>query len=179
MRIPGSINYKYNTKIKIIQKWNGYRPPIPREFIEDFRTYLEQKITDQENNNYNYKYNNNSQNHYNNSNNSNNRIEWIEKLLLQTPIEDGRKMALWRILCPYLINVRKLSYDESFQILREWLDKCNSVRKLDFNPNQEIRERLKRAGNFYPIGIQRLKTADDSKYRKLYILLLQKKKNVS
>ena len=44
-------------------EWN--RAPITREFIEDFRTYLEQKITDQENNNYNYnnKKNNNNQNH--------------------------------------------------------------------------------------------------------------------
>jgi hypothetical protein len=35
LRIPGSINSKYcNSNVKIVQKWNGYRPPIPREFIE-------------------------------------------------------------------------------------------------------------------------------------------------
>ena len=34
-------------KVKIIQKWNGYRPPIPREFIEEFRTYLIQKKIDE------------------------------------------------------------------------------------------------------------------------------------
>ncbi|HSF52068.1 MAG TPA: hypothetical protein VLA74_15020 [Nitrososphaeraceae archaeon] len=28
LRIPGSINSKYNTKVTIVQKWNGYRPPI-------------------------------------------------------------------------------------------------------------------------------------------------------
>ena len=39
-----SINSKYgNTKVKIVQKWNEVRPPIPREFIEEFRTYLIQK----------------------------------------------------------------------------------------------------------------------------------------
>jgi hypothetical protein len=26
-----------------------------------------------------------------------------------TPIEDGRKYALWKILCPYLVNIKKLS----------------------------------------------------------------------
>jgi hypothetical protein len=30
-----------------LQKWNGYRSPITREFLEDFRTYLEQKRTDE------------------------------------------------------------------------------------------------------------------------------------
>ena len=48
LRIPGSINSKYEYyKVKIIQKWNGVRPPIPREFIEEFRTYLIQKKIDE------------------------------------------------------------------------------------------------------------------------------------
>ncbi|MGZ5550643.1 MAG: hypothetical protein ACXW07_07765 [Nitrososphaeraceae archaeon] len=44
------------------------------------------------------------------------QYEWIEKLL-ETPIEDGRKYALWRILCPYLVNIKKMSPEESFLIL--------------------------------------------------------------
>ena len=40
-------------------------------------------------------------------------IVWIEKLL-QTPIDDHRKFAVWRILAPYLINIRKCSVDEAF-----------------------------------------------------------------
>ena len=47
LRIPGSINSKYNSNVKIVQKWNGYRPPIPREFVEEFRTYLIQKKIDE------------------------------------------------------------------------------------------------------------------------------------
>ena len=118
LRIPGSINSKClndrekrlsgNIKVKTIQKWNGIRAPISREFIEDFRTFLEQKVTDQENNNTNLfqKYSNiNSQN-----------IEWIEKLL-KKPIEDFRKNSLSLILVPYLINIKKLSFQESFDIL--------------------------------------------------------------
>ena len=75
-----------------MQKWNGVRAPITREFIEDFRTYLEQKITDQENNNYNYKKNNNNQNQYYNNNN---RIEWIESKVLSNPFSDYRKLDCW------------------------------------------------------------------------------------
>ena len=47
LRIPGSINSKYDTKVKIVQKWNGLDFHIPREFIEEFRTYLIQKKIDE------------------------------------------------------------------------------------------------------------------------------------
>jgi hypothetical protein len=39
-------------------------------------------------------------------------IPWIEKLL-QTPIQDYRKFSGWRILSPYLMNVKRLSYDNA------------------------------------------------------------------
>ena len=26
LRVPNSINSKYNTKVKVVQEWNGYRP---------------------------------------------------------------------------------------------------------------------------------------------------------
>ena len=34
LRIPGSINSKYNTKVKIIKKWNGYRPSITTDLLD-------------------------------------------------------------------------------------------------------------------------------------------------
>jgi hypothetical protein len=119
--------------LKILQEWNGVRAPITREFIENFRTYLEQKVTDQENNNTNQyqKY----------SNSTNQSLEWIEKLL-KTRIEDFRKNSVSLILAPYLINIKKLSYQESFDILMEWLKKCNSFNKLDFNPDSLIKNAL-------------------------------------
>jgi hypothetical protein len=36
----GINNFEHNTKVKIVQKWNAIRPPIPREVIEEFRTYF-------------------------------------------------------------------------------------------------------------------------------------------
>ena len=62
--------------------------------------------------------------------NNNNRIEWIEKILLY-PIENCRKIIVDLILAPYLINIKKMSYDESYRVIREWLDKCNGPKKLD------------------------------------------------
>jgi hypothetical protein len=186
LRVPGSINSKClnnrvkrlsgNIKVKVLQKWNRDRVPISRELIEDFRTYLEQKITDQENsksNNYNYKYKNNS-NHYSN----NNRIEWIEKILLY-PFDDCRKIIVDLILAPYLINIKKMSYQESYQIIREWLDKCNSLQKLDNYQNfinNRLHSALKAATHkgIGPMSFSKIKT--DSRYNtNLYLLILQKK----
>ena len=48
LRIPGSINSKYNTKVKIVKKWNGIRSPITIDFLEEFRTWLIQKKIDQD-----------------------------------------------------------------------------------------------------------------------------------
>ena len=51
-----------------------------------------------------------------------NTIPWIEKLL-QTPIDDYRKNAVSLILAPYLINIKKLSYDHALNIINSWLRK--------------------------------------------------------
>jgi hypothetical protein len=50
---------------------------------------------------------------------------------LQTPIGDYRKNAVSLILAPYIINIKKLSSDDAFNIIKEWLDKCNEIRRLD------------------------------------------------
>ena len=72
--------------------------------------------------------------------NSNN-IFWIEKLL-DTPISDFRKNATSLIIAPYLVNIKKLSYQQSFDILTDWLQKSNSIKKLDFNREYLIKYAL-------------------------------------
>ena len=75
------------------------------------------------------------------SNKSINTIFWIEKLL-NTPISDFRKNATNLILAPYFVNIKKLSYQQSFDILTDWLQKCNSFKKLDFNPDYLVKYAL-------------------------------------
>ena len=191
IRVPGSVNWKCldnrdkrlsgDLRVKTLHRWNGIRPLITREFIEDFRTDLEQKITDQETNNinnYNYKKNNsssssNNQNHYYCNNN---RIEWIETKLLQTPFEDHRKKIVGLILAPYLIVIKKLSYEESYKIINEWLMKCNSLsgRRLDFNPKYLINNSVKVTSKkqIPPMSIYTIET----KYPSLYFLIIDQKK---
>jgi glutamate mutase epsilon subunit len=73
-------------------------------------------------------------------------------------------------LCLYLLNVKKLEYEESCEILKKWLEKCNNSKKLDFNPDVEIKAKLRYVKHYNPISIKKMK--DDNK--NLNLLLRQK-----
>jgi hypothetical protein len=175
LRIPGSINSKYcNSKVKIVQKWNGYRPPIPREFIEEFRTYLIQKKIDE----YNYrqimllKLKERQNNNKNKDTTNRNYYYWIDKKILANPFEDNRKIIVNLIVAPYLIVIKKSSYEESYQIINEWLQKCDLFRKLDFSITDLVNSALTTAQKkqIPPMTINTLK----KNYNDLYFLTEQK-----
>ena len=87
-------------------------------------------------------------------------ISRIEKLL-QTPLDDYRKFVVWRILSPYLINTRKYSTDESYEVIKNWHDKCSQLRSLDFNPNYYMIKRNTKSAmklRYLPISLEKLKT---------------------
>src|SRR5919199_2814641 len=69
-------------------------------------------------------------------------IPWIEKLL-ETPIDDYRKNAVSLILAPYLINIKKVSYDDALNTINSWLGKCGKLRQLDQNFDYTVRYALK------------------------------------
>ena len=68
-------------------------------------------------------------------------IHWIETVL-KTPIEDYRKNALALILASYVINIKKLSYDEAFSIIKEWLSKCDELQPLDSKFDYRIKSSI-------------------------------------
>ena len=97
---------------------------------------------------------------------NNDRILWIESAILQNPLYDHRKYVIWRILSPYLINIRMLSTEESYSIIEDWLAGCNNLKKLNFNAKTKIREGLKGASKgFRPIRLDRLATDNKELYR--------------
>lgn len=154
IRVPGTINSKNGDEVKVIQKWDGNRPSI-KYINADFRRYLIQRRIDKiKEKGKGQKKSSPYYIHHNNSNTQ--RIEWIENLL-QTPLEDYRKFCLWRILCPYLVNIRKLSNEESTKIANEWLQKCNGLRNLDFNPHMYIHNDLRRVKEYLPSSKEKLK----------------------
>jgi hypothetical protein len=86
------------------------------------------------------------------------KIPWIETLL-QIPISDHRKYALWRVLAPYLINIKKLSYEDALSVIRVWLDKCDKIKPLDFSVSSRIKANVSTAGRvgYLPISFSHLK----------------------
>ena len=182
LRIPNSFNSKClskcesfdNSKVKIIQEWNGYRPSIVAgKILYDFQTYLVQKKIDERNqrqkilNMRNKNHNNNSSYvHY---------YEWIDKKILANPFSDYRKIIINLILGPYLVVIKKLSFEESYRIINEWLQTCDllSGRKLDFNIRSVVNTALVTAykKQIPPMSIITLKR----NYNDLYFLIEQKK----
>jgi hypothetical protein len=158
LRIPGSINSKYNTEVKIIQKWNGIRPSI-KLLIGDFYTYLTDCKIKKERELRKCKYSKDITEYIANN------IQWIENLL-ETPIEDGRKYCMWRILCPYLINIKKLSLEEAFLILDNWLDKCDKLRSI-YSRSKLIKDNLKYVKDYKPISFDKLKNENNELYNKI------------
>ena len=93
------------------------------------------------------------------------KIKWIEKGILEHPFPDHRKYIIWRILSPYLLNIKKIPKEESYSVIKDWLDRCNELETLNFNAKIKIREGLRGASKgYFPISIEKLKEENKSLY---------------
>ncbi len=110
----GGIDPEY----KILQKWDEYRLDI-KLLIGNFCTYLVGKTKKLER----------QTPIIPSASNNAASTPWIEKLLSQTPIEDYRKITVALIMSRYLINVKKLGYEQAYDIIWDWLDRCTKLRK--------------------------------------------------
>lgn len=156
MRVPGSINSKNNCQVRIIQKWNpiGKRPAI-NYLLADFVGYLvnekAHELTDAIKARAKFK------SKFRDDNLNQNSINWIEQLI-QTPLADHRKYCIWRILTPYLLNIKKMPEQKITDIIKGWLESCSKLRRLDFNAGHRIREGLQGAADGYlPMSFDKLK----------------------
>jgi hypothetical protein len=166
LRIPGSRNSKSlkegeskDSEVRIIQKWDCHRPKI-NLLLGSFYAYLKDKEVRkmkevQRHNNY----------LPNASRTNNNIIGWIEKLF-EIALEHNREYCVWRIFAPYLINVKKLAYNDAYDIIEGWLNRCNSMRNLDFDADYQIKYTLNNAmsSGYLPIASKNLKTEKPDLY---------------
>jgi hypothetical protein len=162
-------------QVNIIQKWNGIRPKI-NLLLGLFHAFLVNKILkeNQEKDNrhfkkyiqYNQKFNYPS---YSSDDNKSEIMPWIE-LRLNLSIEDYRKNAMNLILSPYLITVRKHSFEQSYTILKVWLQNCDKIRRLDFNIHDYIKLALCTSikKGIPPMKLTTLKEKNLELYLKLY-----------
>jgi Primase X len=171
LRIPGSLNSKClankndDPEVKIVQKWDSKRPSI-QPLLRDFRRRLIQKrIDDIEQLKKQARKHSKFQIMASQSQEHKNRIMWIEKGILENPLADHRKYIIWRILSPYLLNVRTLPKEESYIVIKDWLDKCNKLENLNFNAKLKIKEGLKGAHKgYFPISLEKLREENKELY---------------
>jgi hypothetical protein len=159
LRIPGSLNSKNGTQVKVVKKWDGNRPHI-KLLIGSFCSYLkEQQIKELQLQH--------KRQTFCLSRQYSNNIQWIETLL-QTPLADYRKFVVWRILAPYLINVKMMSRDDAFDTIENWLNECDKLNRLGFYPKARIREGLRGAlKGYHPISFEKLQTENRGLYESL------------
>jgi Primase X len=158
VRVPGTMNSKCAQEVKVIQRWDGQRPAI-NYLLRDFRRWLiNEKIMQR----WTIRRTGRAQTIKSTA------ILWIEKLL-QTPLDDYRKFAVWRILAPYLINIRKYSPDEAYDIIKNWLSKCSQLRGLDFSSNYMIKYNINSSirSGYLPISLEKLKSENTYLYNVL------------
>jgi len=104
-------------------------------------------------------------------------IHWIDILLKENPLADFRKFVCHWILSRYMINVRRLTPEESYSAIMDWLRKCNRIQQL--SPSlHEFERRVKyditealRCGKA-PIGKQLLKVMN----KELHAILFPEEK---
>jgi hypothetical protein len=150
-------------EVKIMQRWAGTRPPI-NYILRDFRTWLVSKIIEDKRkvNSYSTRPKP-TRKRFHNFSYTTNSIPWIEKLL-QTPIVDNRKYVIWRILVPYLFNIKMLSETEASEIIQTWLNKCHVLRSLDFNVNYLIKQNIRSRSGYPPISFTKLSSENYALY---------------
>jgi hypothetical protein len=63
-------------------------------------------------------------------------------------------------VAPYLVNIKKLTYDDGFKAIKNWLNSCDKVRPLDFNANVKIKYTLRAASRvgYHPMAFSDLES---------------------
>ena len=93
--------------------------------------------------------------------------QYVDKLL-QTPVKDHREFCIWRILGPYLLNIKYLSYESTFKIIMDWLSKCDALSLSKFYNEESVRTRLDKVGSFLPLTEASLRSLN----RELYNMII-------
>jgi hypothetical protein len=147
---------------------DAYRPNI-RYILLNYETWLvseeyKRKQIDNKLNAHRKPTNDNSRNIAN--------IDWIYNLLKEKLLQDSRKFVYYWIMSRYLINIRRLTPQESYPVIMDWLQRCNKLEPL--SPSRRDFERLvkddiKQAqkNGKAPIGKQLLKEMNNE----LYVIL--------
>ena len=129
LRVPYTFNSKcvvggIDPEVKIVQQWDSSKPlPDIDNLLIEFQTFLVDKKLKAE-----IKEQNSKRIH--SCNITTNSVPYIERLL-DMGISDYRKNVISLILAPYFVNIQHLSNTEAFGKIKEWVLKCDKVRRLE------------------------------------------------
>jgi len=176
LRVPNTFNSKCfdegkDPEVKMIQEFD-YTKPLPEidNLLVEFMTFLtDRKLKKEMEMEKMKKYNNIQKSNIISSS----TIPYVEKLL-ELGLSDYRKNAINLILTPYFVNILKLSDEESFYRIKQWVLKCNDEESLKPSIG-DFDILIKNAINRAKItGIKPLKFKDTLQYKnkKLYNIIL-------
>jgi hypothetical protein len=141
LRVPYTLNSKClyakmseeESEVKVIQNWNNHAANINEIalLLSGFYTHLVNTKNERDKNT-------TKEIKRNFGSNTSNSIPWIETLL-QITLLDHRKYVISLILAPYLINIKQLSEEAAIAKIKEWLSRCDKVKKLDSTYNFDYR----------------------------------------
>ena len=82
------------------------------------------------------------------------------KRLPQTSVDDYRKFVVWRILAHYHTNIRKYDDNDASNMIKNWLDRCSQLKRLQVNLNHMVKYNINSAkrNGYLPISLKKLKT---------------------
>jgi len=150
IRIPYSYNKKCllqgkskeQSQVTIVSEWNGERPTVKQLPFEKYLRKQEQKSN--YSNNHNYK--------------NKGEIKYIEKLLQTKIPDDGKERIFDLILCPYLVNVKKVPLVEYEKIITDYFG--------NFIPKQRISYKLQDVSRkgILPYSLKNMRENDPELY---------------
>lgn len=164
MRVPGSINMKmkYGTAeiVKIEHEWD-YEDTLPSfgdlhknsDLFYNYMHYMRVVAGKQLERKNTFRY----------ASAQGTTRQWIE-VLHNTAVSDCRKRILWLILAPYSINIKKLTHQDAFVWIKQWVDRCDRAYRIDssYNIDEKIDYYLNVAKEteYLPISIKKLENGD-------------------
>lgn len=157
IRVPASYNSKCqknseNKQVSVIQEWNKIRADVRKLPFKSHLIKLEHSEKQMRSKFLSM---------------PPNEIPYIEELL-KKQITDGKKRIFALILCPYLVNVKKLSLSEAEEILSNYFKGYVPISMIRY----KLREVMKKG--VLPYSLSNMKVNDPELYR----IIMQKKLTV-
>lgn len=184
LRVPGSINSKNNKTVELVQDWNGKRPPANKLLYDFYIKIAAKKLAhnsmhiqdyccyyDPTSHHFKHK----TYRHYGHMPSYHagptafDGINWIDAILSNVGVTDGRKILTDLVIAPYLVNIKQCHYNEAYNTIISWLDRCGQKRRLDFNARLKVRYALNRSkqNGTRPMRLDTIKESYFDVYQKM------------